>query len=161
MAERRADENGARSFERVECGAAGFDAGRTHAFLKPAFDFQPRAGFLVFCFVEAGLNFALEFLHSKRFVVEAAGLHFEAPLQRMQMAVDEAGHEEAAVQIGNFGGAADEGSDAGVRADVDDAAIADGDCFGGGMCGVRSEYDGVAEDAIGGSFGVGLSREKG
>ena len=79
------------------------------------------------------------------------------------MAVNETGHQEGAVEVDNFCGRTDEGSEACVAADVDDAAVADGERFGGRIFVIGSEDGGVAVDAIGwlvGSVGGSYDKEK-
>ena len=74
-------------------------AGRDHVLLKPVDDLEPLVRFLGLGLVQACLNALLKLRYGKSFIVEIALQQYYPTLQWVHMAIHQARHEHASLQV--------------------------------------------------------------
>jgi hypothetical protein len=119
-------DDGPRGAQAVQRGVAGGDAVRQHALLEPVHHDQPALRIGVLFLVQAGLDARLELRDCERGVIQAAIEQARAAGLRVHMAIDQARHQHAALQVDHAGAFAGERLRTVVAAHVDYAAGAHG-----------------------------------
>ena len=158
MAEGRLDEDRPLGLEGIERGPIGMNARRHHALLKPIHHLQPGIRLEWPRLVETRLNPRLQLRNAQLLVVQVALQQRTTALQRMHVAVDQPRHEHASVQIEHRRLGTDERRNAGIAADIDDAARADRERLLHTVAGIDGVHVGVAVHRVGNGCGFGRRR---
>jgi hypothetical protein len=85
----------------------------------------------------------LQLRHGQRRIVEIAFQQGRAGFERMHVPVDEAGHQEAPIQLHLDGRGTDVARERRVAADVENPSVAYRECAGAGIAGIGGEDDAV------------------
>ena len=150
VAERREDLDRALRRQPVEVGGGERGARRQRAFLEPGDDLEPAVGLAVGGLRQAVGQARAQRLLGQPFVAQAALQEPAAALQRVQVAVDQAGHHGATVEVDDGGAGTGERAGTGLGAGVHDPAVAHGECLDDAVVRIGRVDPAVAVEGVGG-----------
>ena len=130
MAEGRHDEDRPLGLERIQSRPRRLDTGGNHALLEPVNDLEPAVRLARARLIETRLD--PRPASPRRSIGRSSRLHFSSaapPSSGCMCPSTSPGHQHASVQIDLPGVRTDQGRGAGIAPDVDDAAVADGQCL--------------------------------